>query len=200
MSDRILNLTQLEALYEEASRNSLVKVAQHITAEYGAWIGAARFCILSTAGPGGIDGSPRGDDGPVVHIQDPQTLLMPDWRGNNRLDSLRNIVEDGRVSLMFMATGNSNVVRVNSTAHLSVSAAHLARFERNGRKPRSVRYLSRRCIANAPVRSCGRGCGKGRMHLICRAWEISCRRKRKHRQNHRNGSTVRAMKKTGRLR
>lgn len=142
MSDRILNLTQLEALYEEPSRNSLVKVAQHITAEYGAWIGAAQFCILSTVGPGGTDGSPRGDDGPVVHIQDPKTLLMPDWRGNNRLDSLRNIVEDGRVSLMFMVPGNSNVVRVNGTAHLSVSAAHLARFERNGRKPRSVVAVS----------------------------------------------------------
>ena len=55
---------------------------------------------------------------------------------------LHNIVEDGRVSLMFMVPGNSNVVRVNGTAHLSVSAAHLARFERNGRKPRSVVAVS----------------------------------------------------------
>ena len=70
------------------SRNSLVKVAQHITPEYGAWIGASRFCILSTVGADGTDGSPRGDEGPVARIQDPQTLLMPDWRGNNRLDFL----------------------------------------------------------------------------------------------------------------
>ena len=142
MSDRILNLAQLEALYDEPSRNSLVKVARHITPEYGAWIGAARFCVLSTVGPDGTDGSTRGDEDPVVHIQDPQTLLMPDWRGNNRLDSLCNIVEDGRVSLMFMVPGNSNVVRVNGDAHLSVSAAHLARFERNGQHPRSLVVIS----------------------------------------------------------
>ena len=93
-------------------------------------------------GPDGTDGSPRGDADPVVHIQDPQTLLMPDWRGNNRLDSLRNIVQDGRVSLMFMEPGNSNVVRVNGDAHLSVLAAHLARFERNGQHPRSLVVIS----------------------------------------------------------
>ena len=142
MRDRISNLTQLEALYEAPSCNSLIKVARHITPEYGAWIAAARFCVLSTVGPDGTDGSPRGDEGPVVHIQDPQTLLMPDWRGNNRLDSLRNIVQDGRVSLMFMVPGNSNVVRVNGDAHLSVSAAHLARFERKGQRPRSLVVIS----------------------------------------------------------
>ena len=142
MRDRISNLTQLEALYDAPSRNSLIKVARHITPEYGAWIAAARFCVLSTVGPDGTDGSPRGDEGPVVHIQDPQTLLMPDWRGNNRLDSLRNIVQDGRVSLMFMVPGNSNVVRVNGDAHLSVSAAHLARFERKGQRPRSLVVIS----------------------------------------------------------
>ena len=78
MRDRISNLRQLEALYDAPSRNSLIKVARHITPEYGAWIEAARFCVLSTVGTGGTDGSPRGDEGPVVHIQDPQTLLMPD--------------------------------------------------------------------------------------------------------------------------
>ena len=93
-------------------------------------------------GPDGADGSPRGDEGPVVHIQDPQTLLMPDWRGNNRSASLRNIVEDGRVSLMFMVPKHSNVVRVNDDAHLSVSAAHLARFERNGQQPRIAIMIS----------------------------------------------------------
>jgi predicted pyridoxine 5'-phosphate oxidase superfamily flavin-nucleotide-binding protein len=67
MSDRILNLAQLEALYDEPSRNSLVKVARHITPEYGAWIGAARFCVLSTVGPDGTDGSPRGDADPVAY-------------------------------------------------------------------------------------------------------------------------------------
>ena len=142
MADQITTVSQLEALYDKPSRNSLVKVAQHITPEYGAWIGASRFCILSTVGADGTDGSPRGDEDPVAWIQDPQTLLMPDWRGNNRLDSLRNIVKDGRVSLMFMVPGKSNVVRINGQAHLSVSAAHLAMFERKGQLPRCVMVVS----------------------------------------------------------
>jgi predicted pyridoxine 5'-phosphate oxidase superfamily flavin-nucleotide-binding protein len=73
-----------------------------ITPAYRRWIEASRFCILSTVGPDGTDATPRGDDGPVVRIVDDRTLWLPDWRGNNRLDALRNIVADGRVSLMFM--------------------------------------------------------------------------------------------------
>ena len=72
--------------------------------------------MLSTVGPGGTDASPRGDASPVVRIADDRTILMPDWRGNNRLDSLRNIVLDGRTSLMFMVPGCDNVVRVNGAA------------------------------------------------------------------------------------
>ena len=101
MADQITTVSQLEALYDKPSRNSLVKVAQHITPEYAAWIGASRFCILSTVGADGTDGSPRGDEDPVARIQDPQTLLIPDWRGNNHLDSLRNIVEDGPTDALF---------------------------------------------------------------------------------------------------
>ncbi len=91
---------------------------------------AARFCVLTTIGPDGTDGSPRGDDGPVVLEHDPRTLLMPDWRGNNRIDSLRNIVRDGRVSLMFMVPGSANVVRVNGTARLTADPALSDRFRR----------------------------------------------------------------------
>ncbi|MEL6566473.1 MAG: MSMEG_1061 family FMN-dependent PPOX-type flavoprotein, partial [Pseudomonadota bacterium] len=88
--------------------------------------------------PAGTDGSPRGDDGPVVTELDPKTLAMPDWRGNNRLDSLRNIVSDGRVSLMFMVPGSNTVVRVNGTARLTADSALRARFERQGRQPATV--------------------------------------------------------------
>ena len=99
---------------------------------------AVRLCVLSTVGPEGTDGSPRGDDGPVVRIADEKTLLMPDWRGNNRADSLRNMVRDGRVSLMFMVPGSNNVVRVNGTAVLSIAKDLLTRFSDKGRRPRSV--------------------------------------------------------------
>lgn len=128
----------LAALYGTVSAPARRKVAARMTPLYRAWIMASRFCVLSTVGPDGTDGSPRGDDGPVVLELDPGTLAMPDWRGNNRLDSLRNIVQDGRVSLMFMVPGSSTVVRLNGKARLTQDAALRARFEKQGRQPRTV--------------------------------------------------------------
>ncbi len=137
--NKVKDIAALEAIYTRAPASaSLDKVANHITPEYGAWLNASRFCVLTTVGPGGTDGSPRGDDGPVVRIVDANTLWMPDWRGNNRLDSLRNIVTDGRVSLMFMIPGSNNVIRVNGTAHLTDDPAATATFEQGGKHPASV--------------------------------------------------------------
>ena len=134
----ITTIEELEALYGQPDPNSLAKVAQHVTPEYAAWIEASRFVVLSTVGQGGTDGSSRGDDGPVVQIVDAHTLLMPDWRGNNRADSLRNIIEDGRVSLMFMVPGKTNVIRLNGSATLTRDPKILARFQVKGREPRLV--------------------------------------------------------------
>lgn len=128
----------LEALYGKPKETSLRKVADRMVPVYRRWIAASRFCVLTTVGPEGTDGSPRGDDGPVVTELDEKTLVLPDWRGNDRIDSLRNIVRDGRVSLMFMVPGSDNVVRINGTARLSADPDLLARFERKERLPRSV--------------------------------------------------------------
>ena len=135
---KIEDIAQLEALYGAPGKASVVKVVDHVTPHYTIWISAARLCILSTVGPDGTDASPRGDDGPVVRISDPETLLLPDWRGNNRMDSLRNIVSDGRVSLMFLVVGSNNVVRVNGTAIVTTDTEMLQGFEVNGKHPRSV--------------------------------------------------------------
>ncbi|NRB05886.1 MAG: pyridoxamine 5'-phosphate oxidase family protein [Rhodobacteraceae bacterium] len=134
----ITDIADLEALYGKPGEASLRKVATHLTPTYKQWIDASRFCVLTTVGPEGTDGSPRGDDGPVVTSPDPNTLLMPDWRGNNRMDSLRNIVRDGRVSLMFMVPGAVNVIRVNGTAQLSDDPALTSQFEQKGRHPATV--------------------------------------------------------------
>ncbi len=136
--DTITDIARLEALYGAPGETSLTKVARRITPLYRDWIGAARFVVLATVGPEGTDASPRGDDGPVVEIADDSTLLLPDWRGNNRIDSLRNIVRDGRVSLMFMVPGCNNVVRVNGRAVLTADPAVTERFEQAGQNPRSV--------------------------------------------------------------
>ena len=103
----ITDIAALEALYGTPSEASLVKVAKTLTPLYEKWIMASRLCVVSTVGPDGTDGSPRGDKGPVVLELDPGTLAMPDWRGNNRMDTLRNIVADGRVSLLFMVPGST---------------------------------------------------------------------------------------------
>lgn len=128
----------LETLYDAPVPASLTKVTQRITPLYQRWIEASRFLILSTVGPEGTDASPRGDDGPVVRIADDRTIWLPDWRGNNRIDNLRNIVRDGRVSLMFMVPGALNVVRVNGTAVLSDDPALTGSFEQRGRHPKTV--------------------------------------------------------------
>lgn len=132
------SIAGLEALYGPASVGSQRKVAQHLTPSYRAWIEASRFCILSTVGAGGTDGSPRGDDGPVVRVLDPVTLAMPDWRGNNRLDTLRNIVEDGRISVIFLVPGSQIMVRVNGTAKVTADVALRESFVHEGTLPATV--------------------------------------------------------------
>ena len=135
---KIDTIPALEALYGTPGEASLRKVADHLTPLYRKWVMSSKLCILSTVGKDGTDGSPRGDDGPVVLELDPKTLALPDWRGNQRLDTLRNIVEDGRISCMFMVAGSNNVVRVNGTAWLTDDAELCVRFARKGRQPATV--------------------------------------------------------------
>lgn len=134
-------LDQLEDLhshYGTPGEASTVKVMPHLTPAYTAYLMRSRFCILSTVGPEGTDGSPRGDEGPVVTILDPQTLAMPDWRGNDRIDSLRNIVRDGRVSLIFLVAGSNTAIRVNGKARITVDQSLRERLARDEKLPRSV--------------------------------------------------------------
>lgn len=134
----INDIAALEALYGTPGAPAMRKVAHRMTPLYRKWIMASRLCVLSTVGPEGVDGSPRGDDGPVVLELDSQTLAMPDWRGNNRLDSLRNIVRDPRVSLMFMVPGSNTVVRLNGTARLTDDGGLRTRFQKQGKRPATV--------------------------------------------------------------
>ena len=136
------NIDELEGLYGDPGAVSLRKVTPVLTPLYRDWIMRSRLCVISTVGDAGTDGSPRGDEGPVVLELDPSTLALPDWRGNNRLDTLRNIVSDGRVSLMFFVPGSNNVMRVNGTAKLTTDAALRGRFEKKGRLPATVIVVS----------------------------------------------------------
>jgi PPOX class probable FMN-dependent enzyme len=134
----VATVEALETIYGTPQPAAVRKVTRRLTPGYRSFIARSRFCVLTTVGPEGTDGSPRGDDGPVVVELDDRTLAMPDWRGNDRIDSLRNIVRDGRVSLMFMVPGSTNVVRVNGTARLTADAALRERFARGSAMPRTV--------------------------------------------------------------
>jgi PPOX class probable FMN-dependent enzyme len=134
----ITSLDDLQAHYGTPGEAATVKVTDRLTPAYRAWIDRSRFCVLTPVGPEGTDASPRGDEGPVVTIFGPQTLALPDWMGNNRIDSLRNIVRDGRVSLMFLVPGANNALRVNGTARLTADTDVRRRFRRDGKEPRTV--------------------------------------------------------------
>lgn len=136
--DHLHTVEELEAIYGTPPAHSIVKVSPRLTAAYRRWIEQSRFCVLTTVGPEGVDGSPRGDDGPVVAVLDDQTLAMPDWRGNQRLDSFRNIVRDGRASMMFFVSGSRNVIRVNGNAVITADEALRARLARKTIIPATV--------------------------------------------------------------
>jgi len=134
----ITTIEALEAQYGTPGDAAMRKVADRLTPSYRKWIMASRLCMVSTVGPEGTDGSPRGDDGPVVLELDERTLALPDWNGNNRIDTLRNVVRDGRISLMFLVPGSNNVIRVNGTGRVTADDALRRRFERQGKLPRTV--------------------------------------------------------------
>ena len=140
----ITTIEELEAIYGgfgEITDASLVKEIPYINDHNRAFIEAAPIMALATGGPEGLDCSPRGDAAGFVRIHDECTLMLPDRRGNNRIDSLRNIVRDPRVALLFLIPGSGNTLRVNGTAQLSADPGLLASFAVEGKAPRTVMII-----------------------------------------------------------
>jgi hypothetical protein len=138
----INTIEELEALYGKPGQASVVKELDRLIPEYAALIEASPFVVLATSGAEGLDCSPRGDLAGFVRIADDKTLLMPDRHGNNRVDSLRNIVRDGRVGLLFLIPGSGTTLRVNGRAYVSVEAELCASFAMEGRPARSVTVIT----------------------------------------------------------
>jgi PPOX class probable FMN-dependent enzyme len=128
----------LTALYGESSAGAIAKEIDYIHPHYRAMIEASPFMVLATSGPEGLDASPRGDPAGFVHVLDDKTVLIPDRRGNNRVDSLRNILRDDRVALLFLIPGVGETLRVNGRASISVAPDLIGRFAFKGTLPRSV--------------------------------------------------------------
>lgn len=153
----ISTLEELEAIYGLPKDSSTAKEINWISPEYRALIEASPFAVLATSGPEGLDCSPRGDVSGFVRVQNDHTLLLPDRRGNNRVDSLRNIVRDGRVGVLFLIPGSGTTLRVNGRAELTTEPDLLASFAVKGQAPRSVIIITVDAIyfqcARAIVRS-----------------------------------------------
>ena len=134
----VRTIEELEAIYGQPNLSSTVKEIDYVSDHYRAYIEASPFVALATSGPEGLDCSPRGDAGACVRIEDPRTLILPDRRGNNRMDSLRNIVRDPRCALMFLIPGSANCLRVNGRAQVVTDPDLLASFAVDGQAPRSA--------------------------------------------------------------
>ncbi len=142
----VTEMSELDALYGAPVPVARTKELDHITDHYGAFIEASPFMILATVGPEGFDCSPRGDPKGFVRIADRKTLMIPDRRGNNRIDSLRNIVRDPRVALLFLIPVIGETMRVNGRAHISTDPALLESFAMEDKLPRSVIVVAVECV------------------------------------------------------
>ena len=153
----LTTLQELEAIYSSPAEASIVKEVDVIIPHYRRLIEASPFALLATAGPEGLDCSPRGDLPGFVRVHDEKTLLLPDRRGNNRVDSLRNIIRDPRVALLFLIPGSGTTLRVNGRAQLTTDAPLLQSFSVEGQLPRTVMIVHVEAIyfqcARAIIRS-----------------------------------------------
>ncbi|MCB1740062.1 MAG: pyridoxamine 5'-phosphate oxidase family protein [Gammaproteobacteria bacterium] len=141
-ANTINSLEDLEALYGEPLARSLVKEIDHINAHYRRFIEHSPFVVIASCGPEGLDCSPRGDPPGFVRVHDDRTVLIPDRRGNNRIDTLRNIIRDPRISLLFLVPGAGETLRINGRASIRVDPALLESFSIQGKPPRSVLEVS----------------------------------------------------------
>jgi PPOX class probable FMN-dependent enzyme len=138
----ITDLETLQKIYGFPAGGSVAKETDRITSQYRALIEASPFCALASVGANGADCSPRGDPAGFVRVQDDHTVLVPDRRGNNRIDTLRNILHDPRVALLFLIPGCNETIRVMGRAAISVDPALTQQFLMEGKAPRSVIVVS----------------------------------------------------------
>jgi PPOX class probable FMN-dependent enzyme len=134
----VTSVEALAALYGAPSETARAKEGRAIGPETRAFLAASPFCLLATSGPQGLHVTPRGDGPGFVEVADERTLLLPDRRGNNRIDALRDILHDPRVALLFLVPGASETLRVHGTARITIDPALRARHAADGKEPTTV--------------------------------------------------------------
>ena len=135
MTHEVKSLDDLKALYGEPAEASIKKVSDQLTPAYRQMIEASPFFAIATIGAGGLDCSPRGDVDHAVHILDSKTLAIPDRRGNNRLDTLSNLVEDPRCALLFLIPGVNECIRINGTGIITTDPDLIRDMTHDGKAP-----------------------------------------------------------------
>ena len=135
---RVETVEQLESLYGTVADRSLIKEVDHITERYREFLERSPFAVVATVGPDGLDCSPRGDPEGVVRVVDQHTVMMPDRRGNNRLDTLRNLLGDPRISLLFLIPGIGETMRINGRAEVVADPELCGSFSIQGKTPQTV--------------------------------------------------------------
>ncbi len=138
MNERIADAAGLRALYGEPNVRAANKVLSRLDGHCRAFIGLSPFCVLGTAAAdGSADCSPKGDAPGFVRVLDDETLLIPDRLGNNRVDSMSNILENPNVSLIFLVPGMNETLRVNGKAAITADGSLLDALAVNGKPPRT---------------------------------------------------------------
>ena len=138
MQNIVTSEAELDALYGKPAGPAVIKEIPHISEHYRRFIEVSPFVVLATAGPEGLDCPPRGDPAGFVRVVDERTVMLPDRRGNNRIDTLRNVVRDPRVALLFLIPGVGETLRVNGRGSLSTHPELLQSFAVNGKSPATV--------------------------------------------------------------
>jgi uncharacterized protein len=169
---------QLATLYARPSERVLRKEIDHVDAMGHAFIAASPFLILATGSSHGLDCSPKGDKPGFVQVEDDgRTLLIPDRRGNNRIDSIKNVVEDPRVALIFLVPGANETYRVNGRARVSVDPVLKRRFAVDDKEPTAIIVVAvEQAFQHCPRRSSALICGRraaANGPIASRRWETS---------------------------
>jgi PPOX class probable FMN-dependent enzyme len=140
---RVTSVETLHARYGAPSENAVVKELDRLIPEYRVFIEASPFLTIASAGPDGLDCTPRGDAPGFVRVVDERTLIIPDRRGNNRVDTLSNVLHDPRVGLLFLIPGIGETIRVNGRAAISTDPGLLESFGVDGQWRRRVVLVAR---------------------------------------------------------
>ena len=136
---RITTLDELDERYGPPATAAIQKELPALMPGYRAMIEASPFVAIASSAPdGGLDCSPRGDPAGFVHVADERTIMLPDRPGNRRVDTMRNVLVDPRVALLFLIPGLGETLRINGRAEISTDPEHLALFEIKGKQPITV--------------------------------------------------------------